>query len=74
MPPFEWRRARALGMHGRIIIAGNLEPAHIGMAVEDARPYGVDLLTEAEVVPGKKDLDRLELLVDAIRRAERRME
>jgi phosphoribosylanthranilate isomerase len=74
MPPFEWRRARALGMHGRIIIAGNLEPAHIGLAVEDARPYGVDLLTEAEVVPGKKDLDRLELLIDAVRRAERRME
>jgi len=73
-PPFEWRRARTLGMHGRIIIAGNLEPAHIGLAIEDARPYGVDLLAEAEVAPGKKDLDRLELILDAIRRAERRME
>jgi len=73
-PPFEWRRARALGMRGKIVIAGNLEPAHIGLAIEDARPYGVDLLSEAEVAPGKKDLDRLELLMDAIRRAERRME
>ena len=51
----------ALGMHGRIVIAGNLEPAHIGLAIEDARPYGVDLLAEVEVAPGKKDLDRLEL-------------
>ena len=73
-PPFEWRRARRLGMHGRIVIAGNLEPANIGMAIEDARPYGVDLLGEAEVAPGKKDLDRLELFIDAVRRAERRME
>ena len=73
-PPFEWRRARALAMHGRIVIAGNLEPAHIGLAIEDARPYGVDILSEAEVAPGKKDLDRLELLIDAVRRAERRME
>ncbi len=73
-PPYEWRRARSLGLHGRIVIAGNLEPAHIGLAIEDARPYGVDLLSEAEVAPGKKDLDRLELLVDAIRRAERRMD
>jgi phosphoribosylanthranilate isomerase len=61
-------------MYGRIVIAGSLEPAHIGMAIEDARPYGVDLLSEAEIAPGKKDLDRLELLIDAVRRAERRME
>lgn len=72
-PPFEWRRARALAMYGRIVIAGNLEPAHIGMAIEDARPYGVDVLSEVEIAPGKKDLDRLELLVEAVRRAERRI-
>jgi len=71
--PFEWRRARALAMHGRIVIAGNLEPAHIGLAIDDARPYGVDFLSEVEVAPGKKDLDRLELLLDAVRRAERRI-
>jgi len=71
--PFEWRRARALAMHGRIVIAGNLEPSHIGLAIDDARPYGVDLLSEVEIAPGKKDLDRLELLLDAVRRAERRI-
>jgi phosphoribosylanthranilate isomerase len=43
------------------------------MTVEDARPYGVDLLSEVEIAPGKKDLDRLELFIDAIRRAERRI-
>jgi len=72
-PRFEWRRARTLAMHGRIVIAGNLEPAHIGLAIDDARPYGVDLLSEVEIAPGKKDLDRLELLLDAVRRAERRI-
>jgi phosphoribosylanthranilate isomerase len=30
-------------------------------------------LSEVEVAPGKKDLDRLELLLEAIRRAERRI-
>jgi phosphoribosylanthranilate isomerase len=72
-PPFEWRRARALGMYGRIVIAGDLQPSHIGLAIDDARPYGVDILSEVEVAPGKKDLDRLELLLDAVRRAERRI-
>jgi phosphoribosylanthranilate isomerase len=73
-PPFEWRRARSLAMFGRIIIAGHLEPAHIGLAIDDARPYGVDILSEVEVAPGKKDLDRLELLLQAVRRAERRID
>jgi phosphoribosylanthranilate isomerase len=73
-PPFEWRRARTLGTYGRIVIAGNLEPSHIGLAIDDARPYGVDLLSEVEIAPGKKDLDRLELLLDAVRRAERRID
>ncbi len=72
-PPFEWRRARGYAMYGRIIIGGNLEPTQIGMAIEDARPYGVDVLSEVEVAPGKKDLDRLELLLEAVRRAERRI-
>jgi phosphoribosylanthranilate isomerase len=73
-PPFEWRRARGLAVYGRIVIAGNLEPAHIGLAIDDARPYGVDILSEAEIAPGKKDLDRLELLLAAVRRAERRID
>jgi hypothetical protein len=51
----------------------DLEPSHIGLAIEDARPYGVDLLAEVEIAPGKKDLDRLELVLDAVRRAERRI-
>jgi phosphoribosylanthranilate isomerase len=59
--------------YGRIVIAGALSPSLVGIAIEDARPYGVDVLGEAEVVPGKKDLDRLELFIQAVRRAERRI-
>jgi phosphoribosylanthranilate isomerase len=72
-PPFEWRRVRGWSTYGRIVIAGGFTPAAIGMAIEDARPYGVDVLEEVEVAPGKKDLDRLELFLAAVRRAERRI-
>ncbi len=72
-PPFEWRRARNWSMYGRIVIAGEFELAPLGMTIEDARPYGIDLLAEVEIAPGKKDLDRLELYVGAVRRAERRI-
>ena len=71
--PFEWRRVRAYGNYGRIVVGAPLTPSLVGMAIDDARPYGIDLLDEVEVVPGKKDLDRLELLIQAVRRAERRI-
>jgi phosphoribosylanthranilate isomerase len=71
--PFEWRRARAWSNYGQVMIGGGFELAQLGMALEDARPYAVDLTSEVEVASGKKDLDRLELYVDAVRRAERRI-
>ena len=71
---FEWRRARALSVYGRVIIAGGLDPTNVGLAIEDARPYGVDVASGIEFAPGKKDLDRMELFVEAVRRAERRLD
>jgi phosphoribosylanthranilate isomerase len=67
-----WRLARAFSVHGRILIAGGLSPGNVETAIEDARPYGVDVLSGIEFAPGKKNLDRLEDFVDAVRRAERR--
>ena len=72
-PPIDWRKARTWSAYGRLMLAGDFEIAHVGMMIEDARPYGLDVLSEVEVAPGKKNLDRLELLIDAVRRAERRM-
>lgn len=72
-PPLEWRKIRSWSTYGRLILSGRFEAAQVGLALEDARPYGIDLLDEIEVAPGKKDLDRLELFVDAVRRAERRI-
>jgi len=71
---FDWRKARTLGLYGRILIGGDLDPTTVALAIEQARPYGVDVVTGVEVVPGKKDMDRVERFVEAVRRAERRME
>jgi len=72
-PPLDWRKVRTWSAYGRLVVAGDFELGHVGMILEDARPYGLDVLSVVEVAPGKKDLDRLELLIDAVRRAERRM-
>ncbi len=71
---FDWRIARPLGLRGRILIAGGLDPANVAVAIEQARPYGVDVCSGVEFVAGKKDLDRLERFVEAVRRAERGLE
>ena len=71
--PFEWRRARPLAVYGRVIISGGLDPTNVGLAIEDARPWGVDAVAGIEFAPGKKDLDRMELFIEAVRRAERRL-
>jgi phosphoribosylanthranilate isomerase len=68
-----WRHARAFSVHGRILIAGGLTPANVEAAIEEARPYGVDVLSGVEFAPGKKNLDRLEDFVEAVRRAERHL-
>ena len=73
VPPFAWRHVRQLSLYGDVVLGGGLDPVHVGLAIDDARPRGVDILSGIEVAPGKKDLNRLELLVEAVRRAERRI-
>ncbi len=69
-----WPRARALSLWGDIVIGGpGLDASSVATAIDDARPRAVDILEGAEFVPGKKDLDRLEAVIEAVRRAERRI-
>jgi phosphoribosylanthranilate isomerase len=70
----DWRRARPWGLHGRIVIAGGLDPDNVEAAIDAARPYGVDVSSGVESVPGRKDLDRVEAFVRAARRAEGRLD
>ena len=69
---FEWIRARGLALHGRIVISGGLDPDNVAAAVEQARPYGVDVASGVEFAPGRKDVDRVEAFVQAVRAAEGR--
>lgn len=68
----DWGRARAASIYGRILISG-VGPEEAEWAVERARPYGVCCAEEYEFEPGRLDLERIEDLVFAVRRAERRL-
>lgn len=65
-----WTEVRRLGVYGRILIGGGLDETCVAEAITSARPWGVDLGPEIEVAPGKKDIDRLEAVLDEVRRAD----
>src|SRR5258708_35370925 len=69
---FDWRTARVqLGERsGRFILAGGLNPQNVKEAVKTFRPWGVDVVSGVEKEPGRKDHDKLQAFVAAVRKAE----
>ena len=69
----DWSAARAARSFGNVILAGGLRPDNVGGAIEAVRPYAVDVSSGVEVVPGKKDIDKLEAFVAEVRAADARI-
>jgi len=63
----DWTAAAAARSYGRIILSGGLTAENVGAAIAAVRPYAVDVSSGVEVVPGKKDIDRLEAFITAVR-------
>lgn len=68
----DWGRARAGAIYGRIVLSG-VGPEDAEWVVDRARPYGVCCGEEYEFEPGRLDVERIEDLVLALRRAEQRL-
>lgn len=52
----------------RIILAGGLNPDNVAAAVEQIKPYGVDLSSGVESAPGLKDIELMRRLVQQVKR------
>jgi phosphoribosylanthranilate isomerase len=69
---FDWHsaRERLSGRSDKFIIAGGLSPENVGTAITRFHPWGVDVVSGVEELPGKKDHQKLKAFVAAVRKAE----
>ena len=65
---FPWQWARGfIEAHPafRVILAGGLTPKNVAQAVSEVRPFGVDVTTGVESLPGRKDHTLLRTFIEA---------
>jgi len=65
---FNWNIAREAKKFGRVILSGGLTPENVFSALQQVEPYGVDVSSGVEELPGKKDKKKLEQFVKEVRR------
>jgi len=68
---FDWNRiaplVHVMNKSVKVIAAGGLTPENVGEAMRILRPWGVDVSSGVEVIPGKKDTVKVRAFIQAVR-------
>lgn len=56
---FDWTLAETVPRDEKLILAGGLTPENVHAAIEQVRPWGVDVSTGVERSPGRKDASKV---------------
>ncbi len=69
----DWTRAATIADHGLMILAGGLAEDNVREAIRTVRPWGVDVSSGVESLPGYKDYELIRRFVSAVRAAEKEL-
>ena len=70
---FDWSHARRAGEFGKVIVAGGLNARNVAAAIRQAHPWGVDVCSGVETMPGTKDPKLIREFIRVAREAERQV-
>ena len=65
----DWEQAAEIAQRQKLILAGGLNPDNVARAVEQVRPWGVDVSSGIELERGVKDIGLIRAFVAAARSA-----
>jgi phosphoribosylanthranilate isomerase len=68
--PFSWEIALKAKEKQNFILSGGLTQENIGEAISKVRPWGIDVSSGVEMVPGRKDHLKMNDFVKEVRRAD----
>ena len=63
----DWELTAEVTKDVPILLAGGLTPENVAQAIRIVRPYGVDVSSGVESVPGKKDHAKIHKFIDVVR-------
>lgn len=68
--PADWSEAARLARDYPLLLAGGLAPGNVARAIEQVKPWGVDVASGVESRPGVKDAGKIRAFVEAARSME----
>ena len=63
---WDWGCAKKIGKNQKLIIAGGITPENVASVIASTSPWAVDVSSGVESAPGRKDMDRVKGLMEAV--------
>jgi phosphoribosylanthranilate isomerase len=65
---FDWKLVKKAKEYGRVILAGGITPFNVESALAEAEPFGIDVNSGVEILPGEKNRVKMKELLEKVRR------